>query len=702
MQLEAEGSNAYKFAPKLSVSLLIIWAVSIVFLFVVQMIGGPLGLSVHPTGEDRVWMDILERPGVEALRFWWALNSRNPLAPWWYELFSPLIHALPSGLYLSRKLLDLFMAMSVGLLISELNRGKRPLFAFVVSCFVLLWNFSGYVEQVMFIMLIAIGFSLLSVYFYVRYLNAMRVGGENLALSLLAFLVALATYSIQCGVPLAVLILGLAYGKTGIPENSSRRPIIHSLIDVGLFVAVFVIFTQIWITTSGPTSSYFKLDPMLLASQLKASLTNLLWHADTSFLLQSLVTNWPLLYSLSLFSVAIIFFLALYSQYSGKRPDYPEKEVGRLSWRHPVILGILISICLVLPTVALETSSTIWYPGSRSRMVQQVFQPIIYIGIIYLLIQKLCAADHRIRAFVLAGSVLCAFGVVVGAEYNRQLVQLSGYEQKLVDGIKAILPGIIRPTHIYVRIDNTDWYGGRKAELNRVLIQQAYGSKQVWLNAIFKGIDDPSRKVVVGPADIGVFSPAIQKYVPYDQTLFLSYDGNNVKRLDVIDSSTFSGYHAVFQGNASYSQNIELLLSKSSCPTRFEFDTPPNGAGWSVPERSASGDSYIWMAAKEASLQLETACKGRLKLSFRTLQAISKEIQDSLRVSAGQARKDIPLTVVSSSDGITEYVGIIPDGLVSGNGSLNMGFVVDQVLVPAGGARNLAVPFDWIRIKQAD
>jgi len=51
------------------------------------------------------------------------------------------------------------------------------------------------------------GLSILSVYFYCRYLDSGRATADYLVISVLLFFVALATYSIQCGVPIAVFLL---------------------------------------------------------------------------------------------------------------------------------------------------------------------------------------------------------------------------------------------------------------------------------------------------------------------------------------------------------------------------------------------------------------------------------------------------------------------------------------------------------------
>jgi hypothetical protein len=81
-----------------------------------------------------------------------------------YQAFSPLIFLLPEGLYLLRKLVDLFLGTSVYLLVDKISHARLPKFAFACGVLVLFRNFSGYLEQIMWIPLIAFGLSMLSVY----------------------------------------------------------------------------------------------------------------------------------------------------------------------------------------------------------------------------------------------------------------------------------------------------------------------------------------------------------------------------------------------------------------------------------------------------------------------------------------------------------------------------------------------------------
>jgi hypothetical protein len=107
-----------------------VWAASNLLLLALQTLRLGVGFHIYPLCEDRSWIHLMTNyPGFEMHRQFWSWTSRSPLAPWWYQAFSPLIFLMPEGLYLLRKLVDLFLATSVYLLVNQISRGRLPKFA---------------------------------------------------------------------------------------------------------------------------------------------------------------------------------------------------------------------------------------------------------------------------------------------------------------------------------------------------------------------------------------------------------------------------------------------------------------------------------------------------------------------------------------------------------------------------------------------
>jgi len=529
--------------------IVIVWAAGNLLLFALQALRLGVGFHVHPLGEDREFTRLMANyPGLELHRqFWTTLETRNPLAPWWYQAFSPLIFLLPEGLYLLRKLVDLFLAASVYLLINEISRARLPKFALACGTLVLFWNFSGYVEQILWIPLIALGLSILSVCFYCRYLDSGRATADDFVVSLLLFFVALATYSIQCGVPIAVFLLGLFRRQepTGAWRLSSA--VYGAIKDTAFFGVLFVLFIQIWITTSAPMSGFF--DPGLFLKHFPKSISNLVWHYDTTYLIRSLSRHWPLWLTVASVGVSAILFYWAFVVFARKGATPPAAGSSVLYLELVLVLGVFCA--LVAPTVLLETTTAIWFPGSRSRMVQQGFQPVLYLSILFLLTGYLYRRrEQGVESVRNAGiALLCALAVVIGLEYNRQLSEQTMFERKLETGLKEILPTLGKPTHFVVKMKGLKsgvWYSGKAAWMPSLFVQTAYNSNAVWLDPVYKGEPKTSKPVTFGSDQQGIYSPESGGWIPYQDVVLLDFDGQRVTRLTSVDGDTFSGYGALY------------------------------------------------------------------------------------------------------------------------------------------------------------
>ena len=104
------------------------------------------------------------------------------------------------------------------------------------------------------------------------------------------------------------------------------------------------------------------------------------------------------------------------------------------------------------------------------------------------------------------------------------------------------------------------------------------------------------------------------------------------------------------------------------------------------------------MAAESATITLGPVPAGATEVEFRTLQPIAPEIGDSLTLTVRDMA--IPLTIVDRQGGGREYSASIPQGGDAADGRLTLVFSVGKTVVPQGEDRQLAIPFDWIRVKR--
>jgi hypothetical protein len=213
--------RAKNFVQTPIVALLLIWLSYLIILGLLQLCGFSFGFMVWPMGEDRNWLGfMMDGPGVQMTHEFWKIEDRNPLSPWWWLSASPIINAADCGIYIVRKLIDPFLAIITFLLLDRLGRQKMRTFAFCVALLVLMWNFSAYFEQIMWNFLGALGFSLLAIFFYCRYLDEKREHPRDLAIAMLCYLIAIATYTLQSGAIIAIALLGLF---RGLPEQEEIK-----------------------------------------------------------------------------------------------------------------------------------------------------------------------------------------------------------------------------------------------------------------------------------------------------------------------------------------------------------------------------------------------------------------------------------------------------------------------------------------------
>jgi len=365
----------------------------------------------------------------------------------------------------------------------------------------------------------------------------------------LLFLVALATYSIQCGVPIAVFLLGLFRRQETTGGWRLSSAVCGAIKDTAFFGVLFVLFIQVWITTPGPISGFSHLDPGLFLKQFLTSIANLVWHYDTSYLIGSLNRRWPLW--LVVASVGVSAVLFYYACVAVARKEATPLSAGSSVPRLDLVLVLAVFCALVAPTVLLESTTAIWFPGTRSRMVQQGFQPVVYLASLFLLTEYLFRRTGRGVEYVRNVGIawLCASAAVIGLEYNRQLSEQTMFERKLETGLKKIIPALGKPTHFVVKMKGMKmgvWVSGVNSPMPSLFVETAYNSNKVWLDPVYEGKPKASKPVTFGSDEQGIYSPESGGWVPYQDVIFLEFDGQRVTRLESIDRETFSGYGALY------------------------------------------------------------------------------------------------------------------------------------------------------------
>ncbi|HYY29802.1 MAG TPA: hypothetical protein VE860_17805, partial [Chthoniobacterales bacterium] len=216
-----------------------------------------------------------------------------------------------------------------------------------------------------------------------------------------------------------------------------------------------------------------------------------------------------------------------------------------------VVLVLAVFCALATPTLLLESTTAVWLPGTRSRMFQQGFQPVAYVSVLFLLTGYLLRRTGRGVEYVRNAGIalLCAMAAVIGLEYNRQLSEQTMFERKLETGLKKILPALGKPTHFVVKMKGMRfgvWGSGCAWSMPSLFAETAYNSNAVWLDPVYEGEPKSSKPVTFGDDQQGIYSPERNAWIPYQDVVFVEFDGQNATRLTSIDRETFSGYGALY------------------------------------------------------------------------------------------------------------------------------------------------------------
>lgn len=543
-------------------TLLSVWIIYLSLLGLLQCLGLKFGFNVWPLGEERNFLGfMLNAKGAKVAHEFWNMNDRNPLSVWWWIAISHLIHSFDWAIYAARKCLDPFLAVVTFLLLDRLGRRQCRTFAFSVALIVLSWNFSQYFEQIIWVYLGALGTSLLTIHFYCRYVDSNRSSSYDLAIALILYLFTIATYSLLPGAIIAITCLAFFRNPNPELQMKWRQRFRNTLIDVSFFLIIFLIYNGIWYTVNRNAEVFYVFNWSIFTKQFLQSIRFFIYHPSYHSLLTLTFNDFTFTQIILIFCSAFVFFCSLFF-------IYPANKVGNFTEKLPMgwIVAIMLSISVSI--IILESTSTIWYPGSRALMVQQVWQPLLYISLVFL-IAKIIPVPQKNKLIIGLIALLGAYSILLGIDYNHHLVLRTQYQRTLAEGIKNLhIPPKESPFYLVRTI-------GNHIDLNTIPLQIAiYGQtmlhQPVSLRVIPAGPNsefaacwrtrfDGDKQGAFNAGPICDTHP-----VPYQKLWIVFYDGNKVWVPKKITQSDFEGLEVDWNRNAPIDQNDKLQRLKIS------------------------------------------------------------------------------------------------------------------------------------------
>ncbi|HSW94128.1 MAG TPA: hypothetical protein VLJ15_07240 [Gammaproteobacteria bacterium] len=546
-----------KSVHRLVLVLLSVWVVYLLVSGILQWCGLSFGFLVWPMGEDRNWVGFInDGHGVHMTQLFWQMNDRNPLSAWWWFLASPFIRHWDWGIYAIRKLVDPFLAITTFLLLNRLGRGTSRTFAFVTALPVLMWNFNFFYEQIIWEFLVALGFTLLTIFFYCRYIDNKSRSGSDLALALLCYFVAFTTYTLQSGAIIGIALL--AFFRSAQGQHLQAR-LKRTLVDSSFFGILFLLYDCIWYTVNRNGHLYYRLDPSSFYSRFIISFKQFIYHGTFNTFIHSTLSDW------SLWTIAGIVFVAFLCLYS-LLANLVAKRFLDLKTHIPWGWVLMVLLAISVPTMIIESTSSEWAPADRSIMVQQVWQPLLYVTFIFLFFRLF---HYNASRKTQQAALLCTafFGALVFTQslnYNHHLVLRTHYQMALTDGLKNLhIPPDISPYFLLkTTSDNADIntisifipnYGSTMMRRSNVSLRAfatkppAEGTRQPYWVIQF-GTD---KKGVINAASIGDTHP-----VPYKNLWIVYFDGEKVWVPATVNKKDLSGLQIDWQRKTPINQTM--------------------------------------------------------------------------------------------------------------------------------------------------
>jgi hypothetical protein len=682
-------------------TIVLAWIIFLAFLRVLQMSGFPVGFDVWPMGEDRNWLSWLQMAkGSRIAQLFWQTNDRNPLSPWWYIAFKPLIMGLDNGILIARYLMSLLCAVASYLCIRAVGGDVARWFALATGILCAVFTANGYIDNIYWNFIGALSMSLLCIWAYTRYLQSGRIAVQWYGISLVLWFFALSSYTLQSG---AVLAIGyLAFSS---PQNGSRNlltaPVARlsrAIWDCVAYVGVFGIFLLIWKTTAAPGMAKYYSTEFSFA-QLITSLSMAVWHVD--FPTYSVWAG-RTLSSISGIVAVLIFAVATFLVTRlAVRSDEAQTNLRVLSARSAFDIAV-VAVCLVIPTLLVEASSSVWVPGTRWRMVHQFWVPLYLTAVLataYLAISHL--SRHRLAEGRLwAGLVgIAAAGIIaINFGHNKEQVAATISEKNLKNALAEIVEREPNIGHFIVKLD-PGAYWISKDTMSPVYIKTFFPKKDVtlriipseppldpawapWWNIGFQDDDEGIANAMIGGGS-----------VPYAETRVLAFDGAKVRSLQGAAANEFAGLAVAWKRDQPLpSDRPADAGAKSTCSYDWNPTKQLPAVGFDVPEKDTHG-AFRWTIRKQAQVTLP-ACDQPFRVDVKIAFALSEPNITGFALTANGT--SIPLEKSNTSDGLS-FGGTSVTG--TDGKPLNLVLSVPSLDRPSGGPRELGVAVRQIKVR---
>jgi hypothetical protein len=402
------------------------WGALVSILAIATLTTASLGFDQWPIGETRNWIWILQKgPGIDAASVFWGIDSRNPLSPWWYITLRPLFENTDQAFVIMQLAMGPLLGISIYLLVDEICRGQEKLLAVssAILCSLTLasadiggvtWNFTG-----------AAACSVLTIWTYLRAHRSPHRPLAWLAASYAFWLLAIGTYTLQSGAVIAIGGLTALFLTAGKPLH---RRALASAVVVAPYLLILMLVAY-W-----KTYDYGILD-LPMRPSLSAFARSLSFGFGTP-------THYDIYWTWArdVPAALTIAFLVIPSALTAIILWTLRRNNGSELFRPKMILAIaIVAAALVAPTVALESSSSTWAPGTRWPMLTQLWVPLLAVVIFSAPLSRLRNLSARRNVFVALVAIYAGAICLIYAGMNTRQVAFSKSEREFFVALRRVV-----------------------------------------------------------------------------------------------------------------------------------------------------------------------------------------------------------------------------------------------------------------------
>jgi hypothetical protein len=423
------------------------------------------------------------------------------------------------------------------LAVMGITNGRARLFAMALGTLTAVFLCSVRIDSIHWNFVGALACSLLSVWCFAQFINSGRHAAW-LSGSLVLWLLAIQTYTLQTGGMLAVGVLSLAeQGQLRSVRDLTKR-ILQAAIDVLPYILSLLFFVMVWRTTA--TSGITESTDAPSLSLLGRSLIEGAWHSDYAhyaIMVRHLAPDVVLLVLVVAFPV-----LLLAQGWIGSSPADESVPICIPD----LVKVLLVGICLAVPTVLLESTSTMFPPGTRWRMILQFWTPLMSLTVLAVAI-LIVPVKLRFKRWLWVSTVagLAAWAILSTLAYNQKQVEVARSERRFISQLRRVAMedktrGAEFPRHYLIKL--APGLSGPSEYASRVYTRNAIRNVgQVTYRYITSTPVHPHYELAFLQDQVKNPEFARLGSVPYTQVGILAWDGVRMERIEGATQTTFEG-----------------------------------------------------------------------------------------------------------------------------------------------------------------